>query len=490
MNDSTRFCALAISLCGLGVAVACSADTESSRSDGAGTGGTPSSGGTALGGSAGNATAGRGGLGGASPGGAPATGGGAGAAGSSGSAGASGAMPATGGSAGSAGAGATSGEGGVGGAGGASGAGGVGGAGGASGAGGAEAGASGAVAASGAAGSAGAGGASGASGAGGAAGSGAGASGTAGTAGMSGASGCPLTLEGFATLNADGQNGTYGGRDGQTVTVSNQADLDRYATATEPYTIRVQGPVMISPKGTEIRVASNKTILGVGTAGEIVQGGFFLADGVHNVIIRNLTIGGTYVDGDWEGKTQDFDGVQMDTAHHVWIDHCHFHHIGDGIIDSRKDTTYLTVSWNVLSDHNKAFGIGWTDNVTAQMTIHHNVFRDLNQRNPSTDNVLRAHLYNNWLLRIASYGNYARGGTNMVLENSVFDQVKDPHYYDTGTLVATGNVYRSTTGQRESSGTTYSFFDPSDFYQYTLDPASEVEALLTKCSGPIAALGL
>ena len=40
----------------------------------------------------------------------------------------------------------------------------------------------------------------------------------------------------------------------------------------------------------EIRVASNKTIIGVGTSATIVKGGFFLAVGVHNVIIRNLTI--------------------------------------------------------------------------------------------------------------------------------------------------------------------------------------------------------
>jgi pectate lyase len=159
------------------------------------------------------------------------------------------------------------------------------------------------------------------------------------------------------------------------------------------------------------------------------------------------------------------------------------------MIDSRKDTTYLTASWNVLHDHNKTFGIGWTDNVTAQMTIHHNIIRDTVQRNPSTDNVLRAHLYNNWLLRVSSYGNYARQGTNMVLENSVFDQVNNPHYYDTGSLVAIGNIYRNTTGQKESSGTTYSFFEPSKLYKYTLNPASEVEALLTKCAGPRATLG-
>ncbi|WP_437520623.1 hypothetical protein WME79_27335 [Sorangium sp. So ce726] len=319
---------------------------------------------------------------------------------------------------------------------------------------------------------------------------GTGGGGTGGADGTVDSEGCPLTLEGFASVSGEGQDGTYGGRDGATVTVTTQADLEHYAGAPEPYVIRVQGKITMSPKGKEISVASNKTIVGAGATAEISQGGFFLGSGVHNVILRNLTIGDTFVEGDWEGKTQDFDGIQMDTAHHVWIDHCHLHHIGDGMIDSRKDTSYLTVSWSILSDHNKAFGIGWTENLTAQMTIHHNWFRDLNQRNPSTDNVLRAHLYNNWLQRIGSYGNYARNRTNMVLENSVFDTVKSPHYYDEGTLVAAGNIYRSTTGTKESTGASYSFFDPSEFYEYSLDPADEVEALLTRCAGPRPELGL
>jgi pectate lyase len=308
-------------------------------------------------------------------------------------------------------------------------------------------------------------------------------------AGATAADECPLTLEGFASIDADGQSGTYGGRDGETVTVTNQADLNRYVTAPEPYIIRVQGKITISPKGTELRVTSDKTIIGVGTSGEIDQGGFFLANGVHNVIVRNLTIGNTKIPSDTTGKEFDYDGVQMDTAHHVWIDHCMFHDINDGMIDSRMDTSYVTTSWNILHDHNKTYGIGWTENVTAQMTIHHNIIKDTVQRNPSTDNVLRAHLFNNWLLRVSSYGNYARGGTNMVLENSVFDHVDNPYYYETGTLVATGNITRDTSGRTESSGATYSFFDPSKLYDYTLDPADDVEALLTKCAGPRAELG-
>jgi hypothetical protein len=53
--------------------------------------------------------------------------------------------------------------------------------------------------------------------------------------------------------------------------------------------------------------------------------------------------------------------------------------------------------------------------------------------------------------------------------------------------VATGNIYRDTTGRQETLGE--AFFDPGDFYAYTIDPASEVEDLLSRCAGPHSELG-
>jgi pectate lyase len=38
---------------------------------------------------------------------------------------------------------------------------------------------------------------------------------------------------------------------------------------------------------------------------------------------------------DPDDKDFDYDGIQMDTADHVWIDHNTFHDINDGYIDSR-----------------------------------------------------------------------------------------------------------------------------------------------------------
>ncbi|WP_406315254.1 RICIN domain-containing protein [Streptosporangium sp. NBC_01639] len=296
------------------------------------------------------------------------------------------------------------------------------------------------------------------------------------------------TADGFAATSGDGLTTTTGGAVGATVTVTTYADLVKYATAGAPYVIKVGGAITVTPYGTEIKVASNKTILGVGTKGHIVNGGFFLGAGVSNVIIRNLTIRDTRMaDDDPDDKTYDYDGIQMDTAHHVWIDHNTITRMNDGLIDSRKDTSYLTVSWNVLSENNKSFGIGWTDNVTARMTIHHNWIHDTNQRNPSTDNVAYAHLYNNYLQNIASYGNYSRGATKMAIENSYYDTVKDPFYPDsTAQLRQSGSIVVNCTGNQSTNG---SAFNPSSFYSYTLDPAADVPSLLRRYSGPQANIG-
>nr|WP_309049451.1 pectinesterase family protein [Streptomyces sp.] len=312
------------------------------------------------------------------------------------------------------------------------------------------------------------------------------------TAGAAAPAWAEEAADGFASVDALGQKGTYGGRGGPVVTVRTLADLEKYATAAGPHVIVVAGTIPVTPVGKEIKVASDKTIIGSGTSGHIVGGGFFLGPGVHNVIIRNLTIRDAY-QGVWNDKDHDFDAVQMDGAHHVWIDHNDLRHMADGLIDSRKDTSYVTVSWNRLGNNNKTFGIGWTENTTADLTIHHNWFRETEQRNPSTDNAAHAHLYNNYLQDdpgtaiTSAYGNYARGRTAMVLENSYFQGVTNPVVKDaTASLVQRGNVFSGTKGRNESGGTA---FDPRRFYPYTLDAAADVPAIVKAGAGPRGTLG-
>ncbi|PTH84956.1 pectate lyase [Streptomyces sp. A244] len=295
---------------------------------------------------------------------------------------------------------------------------------------------------------------------------------------------------GFASL----AGGTTGGAGGKVVTVTDQAALAKYAAAEEPYVIRVKGTLEMEPFGREIPVASDKTIIGVSDTAEIVHGGFTLDPGTHNVVIRNLTIRDTAVEGNWDCKDTDYDGIRLDTAHHVWIDHIRFSRICDGQLDIRKDSEYVTVSYNQFTDNNKTFGIGWTPNVTTQITVDHNWFRGTKQRNPSADNCAYAHLYNNYLSAqlsdgdpVWTYGNWSRGRTKMVIENSFYDGVQHPYQADaTAELVQRGSVLRNTTGRHDAWGTA---FDPREFYSYRLDPAAAVPALVKRFSGPQQRLG-
>ncbi|MFJ8359440.1 pectinesterase family protein [Streptomyces sp. NPDC093984] len=295
---------------------------------------------------------------------------------------------------------------------------------------------------------------------------------------------------GFASL----AGGTTGGAGGKVVTVTDQASLARYAAAEEPYVIRVKGSIVAEPFGSNIVVGSNKTIIGVGDTGEIVHGELHLDPGTHNVVIRNLTIRDSYVEGDWDGKTQDFDAIQMDTVDHVWIDHNRLTHMGDGLLDIRKDSQYITVSYNQFTNHNKAFGIGWTIDVRTQITIDHNWFTGTKQRNPSADNCAYAHLYNNYLSAqvadvdpVWTYGNWSRGRTRMVIENSYYDGVRHPYQADaTAELVQRGSILKNTTGRHDEWGTA---FDPREFYDYRLDPAAAVPALVKRFSGPQRQIG-
>ena len=295
---------------------------------------------------------------------------------------------------------------------------------------------------------------------------------------------------GFASL----AGGTTGGAGGKVVTVTDQASLVKYAAAPEPYIIRVSGSIDVEPFGSDIVVGSDKTLIGVGDTGEIVHGELHLNPGTSNVIIRNLTIRDSYVEGDWDGKTTDFDAIQMDSVDHVWIDHNRFTHMGDGLLDIRKDSRYITVSYNQFTHHNKAFGIGWTTNVQTEITIDHNWFTGTKQRNPSADNCAYAHLYNNYLSAqvadgdpVWTYGNWARGKTRMVIENSYYDGVQHPYQADaTAELVERGSILKNVSGRQDEWGAA---FDPREFYAYRLDPAAAVPALVTRLSGPQQRIG-
>lgn len=127
---------------------------------------------------------------------------------------------------------------------------------------------------------------------------------------------CDDVAHGFASLNG----GTTGGKGGRIVTATSHAELVAYANATEPLIIRVEGELTSEPRGYEIPIRSNKTIVGVGAGAKILGGGFGITN-QSNIILRNLQVSDTYIPEDYNGKSEDWDGIQVDKGTNLWIDH-------------------------------------------------------------------------------------------------------------------------------------------------------------------------
>src|SRR5688572_15182939 len=150
------------------------------------------------------------------------------------------------------------------------------------------------------------------------------------------------TPDGFASLPGYGLAGTTGGQSGRIVTAATIEELKNYAAAGEPLVIFIRGSLKAMDY-IKIPVAANKSFIGVGAGAEVVNAGFKLIN-VSNVIFRNFTVRDAYIPGDWDGKRpdNDRDGLQLDTTHHVWVDHMKFERMGDGLIDTRKDSDLIT----------------------------------------------------------------------------------------------------------------------------------------------------
>jgi pectate lyase len=296
------------------------------------------------------------------------------------------------------------------------------------------------------------------------------------------------TPDGYASMNAKGLQSTTGGAGGERVIVTTFDDLKKYAGASKPYEILVKGLIKADPKGASISVTFNKTIAGLGSDATIYQGELHLIT-VSNIIIRNLTIRDSYVEGNYDCKDTDWDGIQADSCHHLWIDHCLLTHNCDGLLDLRKSCDYVTVSWVHFSNHNKAFGIGWTTNTDFRTTIHHCWFDSTNQRNPSFDMGI-GHLYNNYVRKVMSYGNLARGEARVVIENSYFENCKDPVSITDNAKCFVSNIINvNSTGTKPVGNVTSKPFDPGSAYKYTLDPVDQVKSIVSKGAGPSETIG-
>ncbi|ONI89926.1 pectate lyase [Saccharothrix sp. ALI-22-I] len=285
--------------------------------------------------------------------------------------------------------------------------------------------------------------------------------------------------DGFAGVDALGQNGTTGGAGGQAVTVTTAAALADYVGRKEPYVISVSGRISV---GSMVTVVANKTIIGVGSTAEITGGGLQLGSTTrpgNNVIIRNLR---------FTGASDDSISV-TNSAHHVWIDHCDLSHGYDGLLDIKRNSDYVTVSWNHFHDHSKSALLGHSDTYTTdrgklRVTYHHNFFDGTDQRHPRVRFGEPVHVYNNYYRGNSLYGVASTMDAGVVVEGNYFENVAYPILsgYDKsgpGRVVERNNIYVGS-GTPETLGTVV---EPRTYYQYTLDPPANVKTQVVQGAG-------
>jgi pectate lyase/pectin methylesterase-like acyl-CoA thioesterase len=230
------------------------------------------------------------------------------------------------------------------------------------------------------------------------------------------------------TAPADGWGaGTVGGSAAtpeHIYTVHNRAELlNALANAGNlPKIIKVAGTIDMT-EGTpfastadqkvraRVRLTSNTTLIGEGPGAGFVNAWIDIT-GVSQVIVRNLHIvapcdvGPVWdpTDGALGNWNSAYDAIGIVTATQVWIDRntitdapvtddtlpvengktkqCH-----DGAIDITKGADLITVSYNVLTQHDKTMLIGGSDSLTSdagklRVTIANNVFNGVSQRVP------------------------------------------------------------------------------------------------------------
>ncbi|MBB5874559.1 pectate lyase [Allocatelliglobosispora scoriae] len=301
----------------------------------------------------------------------------------------------------------------------------------------------------------------------------------------------PGQADGYASVNAWGQNGTSGGTGGPTVTVSTAAAF--LSAIAQPGKLVIQVSGTITLPGPMHDVTSDKTIVGLGAGSGLTGGGLNIglpiddavtappANAVRNVIVRNLTI---------RDCPDDCINVQM-FSHHVWIDHNDLSEQFDGALDAKRGSSWITISWNRFHNSDKNMLLGHDDSNGAQdigrlkVTYHHNFLDGSSQRNPRVRFGEPVHIYNNYYLHITGYGAASQMNACLVVENNYFDDVEKPTRNDVGgsagRIEARGNINVNTEDPIVTSGSCSG--QPGSYYAYSPDSAAAVPALVSAGAG-------
>ncbi len=219
-----------------------------------------------------------------------------------------------------------------------------------------------------------------------------------------------------------------------------QSIIDAYQKGedTTPIVFRIIGKVSLSDldkisssaeglqiKGKGAHSVMNMTFEGVGDDATVYGFGFLLRN-TKSVEFRNFAI----------MRCLD-DAMSLDTDNsHVWIHNMDLFYgkkggaadqaKGDGTVDIKGDSQYITVAYNRFWDNGKASMCGMTsESGPNYITYHHNWF-DHSDSRMARVRTMSVHMYNNYYQHNDVYGVGATSGSSVFMESNYFDATKRP----------------------------------------------------------------
>lgn len=178
-------------------------------------------------------------------------------------------------------------------------------------------------------------------------------------------------------------------------------------------------------KGKDSSIPMNITIEGIGDDATIHGFGMLIRNS-RSIELRNIGMM-WFMD----------DGFSLDTNNaHIWIHNCDVFYgqkggasdqaKGDGSLDTKSDSKYVTISYNRFWDSGKTFLCGMkSESGPNWITYHHNWFDHSDSRHPRI-RTMSVHVYNNYYDGVAKYGVGATTGADAFVECNYFRNCPHP----------------------------------------------------------------